>query len=216
MSRVEDKTPAAACACACDCDCDRYCSCPCYCVLLLMIQRRFELADGELRNKGILSPHFMMCINEIVVPLFPDFTNRKTKQDSAKVMRDCCVSFSPQDVTLICETWVRPTDSPAIDFPAAEDPNSHEVVTVDFETPCYNTPFISHILRGENGDYAGLDTPIWYDRVNEEAAGVSGFYPSKPPSLQERDAARDRLRRILDPDYFARLCALADNPAKAA
>ena len=191
------------------------CPCPCSHTLRRIIQQHLELADKELRQEGSLNPSFTMCINDYIFALSMNFTNRKTKQASTRVMRDCCVAFSPQDVALVCESSVRPQDALTSDLPVADDPRSFDVVAIDFETPCYNAPVMSPILRAENGAYAGLDTPFQRGSINE-AAGVAGFYPSTPPSQHERDAARDRLQRVLGADVFAQLCALADEPAKIA
>jgi len=184
---------------------------PCPCALTHAINGLFKLADDEFEAHGVLTPQLTLHVRGLTYIIDLDFTDCTAKQTSMQTIRDCCVAFMPEAAALLQEAQI----SPVPEGPAADDPYILDVVAVLLETPYVDVQVFSRIQRDEDGAYAGRDTPLRCDDLRN-GTGVSGFYPSLPVSPQQRDDARNRLRRVLKGDFLAAICATADQPAEAA
>ena len=199
MSCKNDDPQGSGCPLSCPLSCPR--------VLSRVIKAHLTRADEKLEGRGYLPPLLFIRVKNFVYVIGLDFTDRTATQTSLETIRDCCVAFMPETVSLLREGWVSS---------AADASDLCEVVAMQLEAPSFDAQIVSRINRDENGAYAGLDTPQRCDDDFSDEAGVTGFYPSMLPSPQERDAARDRLRRVLEADLWADICATADQPAQAA
>lgn len=194
MSRVKDNTPATAAR-----------ACPRPCFLSSAIDYHLKQADSRLQRGNVLPTWLFLQINDFFYTLPQDLSDAVEAQQSLEVIRDCCVVFMPEAVTLVHEGAIT----------AASDLHSYDVVMIDLETPYFDVQVISDIHRHENGAYAGLSAPLRCDNLRE-ATGMSKFYPSRPPSARERTAARERLEDSIGIDFVAEACAQADETATVA